>query len=148
MLVGMTPDRLTPEQRQQFERIMSEVGQDNPAVTSQTDQFKAQSSELARQLLALYVSGSLLGEKGEAEAHQQATVLAAMTIGNYTKSQAVGVIVFLADLVCQFLVAQGDGTWATAVARIGNPDIPLIPGRPTPSQDPLRRLDQELGPAQ
>jgi hypothetical protein len=148
MLVGMTPDRLTPEQRQQFEHIMAEIGRDNPAVTGQTDQFKAQSSELARQLLALYVSGSLLGEKGEAEAHQQASVLAAMIIGNYTRSQAVGVIVFLADLVCQFLVAQGDGTWATAVARITDPDISLLPDRPAPSQDPLRLLDQELGPAQ
>jgi|SoiMethySBSTD1v2_1073268.scaffolds.fasta_scaffold38225_14 hypothetical protein len=115
----------------------------SPSDISKLDQLKASCGDKARSVLAYYLLAGLHGEKGNAELQEDAAIKMALIFKGLEPFDAVGIALVLAEIVTDFLLAQGDGTYAAAVARVIDPDLPLIPGRPNLTDDPLWRLRHE-----
>lgn len=114
-----------------------------PSDVGKLDQLKASCGDKARSVLAYYLVAGLHGEKGNTEHQEDAAIKVALIFKGLEPFDVVGVALVLAEIVTDFLLAQGDGTYATAVARVMDPDLPLIPGRPGPTENPLWRLKYE-----
>jgi hypothetical protein len=106
------------------------------------DQMKASCGDKAREVLAYYLLASLHGEKGQTKLQEDAAIKMALTFWGLPSVDLVGISLVLTEIIMDFLLAQGDGTYATAITRVLDPDIPLIPGRSNLSDDPLWRLQQ------
>jgi hypothetical protein len=115
----------------------------SPSDIGKLDQLKASCGDKARSVLAYYLLAGLHGEKGNAELQEDAAIKMALIFKGLEPFDAVGIALVLAEIVTDFLLAQGDGTYAAAVARVIDPDLPLIPGRPNLTDDPLWRLRHE-----
>jgi hypothetical protein len=113
-----------------------------PSDVGKLDQLKASCGDSAREVLAYYLLAGLHGEKGQPELQEDAAIKMALIFKGLEPFSVVGVALVLAEIIADFLLAQGDGTYANAVARVLDPDLPLIPGRPSPEEDPLWRLRQ------
>lgn len=124
-----------------FLKAMREFGNNmKPADVSAMDQFRAVSGERARELLAYHILACLNSEKGDKDEAARYSLKIALKIKSLDQADVMGVVITLNEIISEFLLAQGDGTYATAVARLCDPDIPLIPGR----SEVLRELDKQF----
>lgn len=114
-----------------------------PSDVSTLDQMKASCADQAREVLTYYLLAGLHGEKGQTELQEDAAIKMALVFRKTEPFSVVGIALVLAEIVTDFLLAQGDGTYAAVIARVLDPDIPLIPGRSNLRDDPLWRLKQE-----
>lgn len=117
-----------------------------PADIGAMDQFRAVSGERARELLAYHILTCLNSEKGDKDEASRYSLKIALKLKALSQADVMGVIITLNEIISEFLLAQGDGTYATAVARLCDPDIPLIPGRSNELQD-LEKLFNAEGPS-
>ncbi len=111
-----------------------------PGEISAMDQFRSASGERARELLAYHVLTCMHKEEGK---HDEATRYAlkfALKVKALSQWDFTGVVLTLAELLSEFMLAQGDGTFKNVVDRLLDPDIPLIPGR----NEALRELDKQF----
>lgn len=115
----------------------------NPSDIGRLDQLKASCADLAREVLAYYLLAGLHGEKGQDALQEDAAIKMALVFNDLETFDMVGIALTLTEVVVDFLLAQGDGTYASAITRILDPDVPLIPGRNNLTDDPLWRLQQE-----
>jgi hypothetical protein len=115
----------------------------SPSDVGKLDQLKASCADRAREVLTYYLLAGLHDEKGQTELQEDAAIRMALVFKDLEFYDTVGVALVLAEIVTDFLLAQGDGTYAAAVARVIDPDLPLVAGRPNLTDDPLWRLERE-----
>lgn len=111
-----------------------------PRQISSMDQYRSVSAERARELLAYYVLTCLNQEADQVDEATRYALKFALKIKSMSPSDYMGVTTALTELIAEFLLAQGDGTYKDVVRRLLDPDIPLIPGR----DETLRELDKQF----
>ncbi len=140
----LSPDT-PPEIRVLIDGIRDRMRNTAPSDLSNLDQLKALAGDQARELMAYYMLAGLHNEKNQIELQENAAIKMVLILKPLSHFQVVGVALVLAEFVAEFLLAQGDGTYASALSRLMDPDQPLIPGRSSPNDDPLWRLTRETG---
>lgn len=111
-----------------------------PRQVSSMDQYRSTSAERARELLAYYVLTCLNQEADQFNEATRYAIKFSLRIKALSPFDYMGVVTALVELIAEFLLAQGDGTYKDVVRRLLDPDIPLIPGR----DETLRELDKQF----